>query len=118
MALTAYGRRLTPLELNDRLRTEGDNGFRGGNVQFIGPTYVLSGLRQGNNKRTYENPVLDATTWDSEDQLSRIDRNLKLPEHRAGASRHQAQRWLVQLQHRAALGDHRAAYLTRPATTT
>ena len=76
MALTAYGRRLTPLELNDRLRTEGDNGFRGGNVQFIGPTYVLSGLRQGNNKRTYENPVLDATTWDSEDQLSRIDRNL------------------------------------------
>ena len=76
MALTAHGRRLTPLELNDRLKSEGDNGFRGGNVQFIGPTYVLSGLRQGNNKRTYENPVLDATTWDSEDQLARIDRNL------------------------------------------
>ena len=76
MTLTAHGRRLTPLELNDRLKSEGDNGFRGGNVQFIGPTYVLSGLRQGNNKRTYENPVLDATTWDSEDQLARIDRNL------------------------------------------
>ena len=76
MVLTAHGRRLTPLELNDRLKSEGDNGFRGGNVQFIGPTYVLSGLRQGNNKRTYENPVLDATTWDSEDQLARIDRNL------------------------------------------
>ena len=76
MALTAYGHRINPLELNGRLKTEGDNGFRGGNIQFIGPTFVLKGLRQGNNKRTFESPVLDSTTYDAEDQLARIDRNL------------------------------------------
>ena len=76
MAMSAYGLRLTPLELNDKLKAQGDNGFRGANVQFIGPTYVLAGLRQGVNLRSYESPALDATTWTGEDPLARIDRNL------------------------------------------
>ena len=76
MALNAYGLRLSPSELNDKLRAQGDNGFHGSNAQFIGPTYVLSGLRQGSNLRSYENPLLDATIWTGEDPLARIDRNL------------------------------------------
>jgi hypothetical protein len=76
MALTAYGSRFNPLELNERLKREGDNGFRGSNVQFIAPTYALPGLRQGRNLRSFEDTSIPSSQWTGEDPIARIDRSL------------------------------------------
>jgi len=76
MALTAHGARLNPAELNERLKREGDNGFRGANIQFIGPTYVLAGLRQGRNLRSYPDDNVLSSEWTGEDPIQRIERNL------------------------------------------
>lgn len=76
MALTAHGARFTPAELNERLKTEGNDGFVGANVQFRGPTKVLTGLRQGENVQTFERSPVSAAVWTGEDQIKRIDRNL------------------------------------------
>ena len=78
MALTAYGSRFDPIQLNDRLKLEGDNGFIGSNVQFIAPTFVLSGLRQGKNLRSFEDSSIPFSEWTGEDPLGRIDTALAL----------------------------------------
>ncbi len=78
MGLTAYGARYNPLELNERLKTEGDNGFIGSNVQFIAPAFVLPGLRQGKNLRSFEDSAVPFTEWTGEDPLARIDNALAL----------------------------------------
>ncbi|CUS02763.2 protein of unknown function [Candidatus Promineifilum breve] len=76
MGLTAYGARFNPRELNDRLLTEGEDGFIGSNVQFAAPTVVLPGLNKGDNLRSFEDAAVDFTVWTGEDPLHRIDRNL------------------------------------------
>ena len=76
MALTAYGARFNPAELNERLKREGNNGFIGSNVQFIAPTLALTGMRQGANLRSFADSPIDFTVWTGEDPLARIDRNL------------------------------------------
>jgi hypothetical protein len=73
MALTAYGARFNPLELNERLKTEGDNGFIGSNVQFIAPTMVLAGLKQGKNLRSFEDSEIPFSVWTGENPIARID---------------------------------------------
>ena len=78
MALTAYGARFDPLQLNERLKLEGDNGFIGSNVQFIAPAYVLAGLRQGKNIRSFEDSEIPFTEWTGENPLGRIDTALAL----------------------------------------
>ena len=78
MGLTAYGARYTPLALNERLKTEGDNGFVGSNVQFIAPAFVLPGLRQGKNLRSFEDSAIPFTEWTGEDPIVRIDVALSL----------------------------------------
>ena len=78
MALTAYGSRFDPIQLNERLKLEGDNGFIGSNVQFIAPAFVLSGLRQGKNLRSFEDSAIPFTEWTGEDPLDRIDIALSL----------------------------------------
>ncbi len=78
MALSAYGARVNPQELNERLKLEGENGFIGSNVQFIAPTYVLNGLRQGNNLRSYESAAVPFSEWSGEDPIARIDQALAL----------------------------------------
>jgi hypothetical protein len=76
MALTAYGARFDPATLNERLKTEGNNGFIGSNVQFIAPTFLLTGLRQGRNLRSFEDSDVPFTQWTGEDPLARIDKSL------------------------------------------
>lgn len=78
MALTAFGARFTPAELNERLKPEGDKGFVGANIQFVAPTVVLPALKQGRNLRSFAEPALDVTEWTGEDPIERIDRNLAL----------------------------------------
>ena len=79
MGLTAYGARFNPAELNERLKTEGDQGFIGSNVQFIAPTRVLPGLKQGKNMASFEDSAVPFTApWTGEDPLSRIDVALAL----------------------------------------
>src|SRR5690606_38689939 len=73
MALTAYGTRFDPHQLNDRLKVEGDNGFIGSNVQFIAPAFVLPGLRQGKNLRSFEDADIPFSEWTGEDPIGRID---------------------------------------------
>lgn len=78
MTLTAYGARYTPAELNERLKLEGDNGFIGSNVQFIAPAFVLPGLRQGVNLRSFPDADIPFSDWTGEDPLGRIDSALSL----------------------------------------
>jgi hypothetical protein len=73
MGLTAYGARFNPAELNERLKTEGDNGFIGSNVQFIAPAIVLPGLRQGANLKSFEDSDIPFAKWTGEDPIGRID---------------------------------------------
>ena len=77
MALTAYGLRFNPAELNERLKTEGEKGFIGSNIQFGGPLVALPSLKQGRNVRSFDQPALDWTDPPgAEDPIARIDRNL------------------------------------------
>jgi hypothetical protein len=76
MALTAYGARFDPATLNERLKREGENGFNGSNVQFIAPTFALTGLRQGRNLRSFEDSGVPFTQWTGEDPIVRIDNAL------------------------------------------
>ena len=78
MTLTAYGARFDPLQLNERLKQEGDNGFIGANVQFVAPTVVLPGLKQGKNLRSFEDSGVPFTEWTGEDPLGRINNALAL----------------------------------------
>jgi len=78
MALTAFGARLNPSELNERLKLAGDSGFIGSNIQFVAPTVVLTTVKQGRNLRSFEEPALDFTEWTGEDPIGRIDHNLAL----------------------------------------
>lgn len=78
MALTAFGRPLNPLELNDRLKQEGDNGFIGSNVQFIAPTFVLPGVKQGKNLRSFQETDIPFSEWTGEDPIARIDTALAM----------------------------------------
>jgi hypothetical protein len=76
MALTAYGARFNPAELNERLKTEGDAGFRGSNVEFRAPLVVSPSLKPIRNLRSFEEPVIPFTDWTGEDNIARIDRAL------------------------------------------
>ena len=78
MALTAFGKRMNPLELNERLKLEGDNGFIGSNVQFIAPAFVLPGVRQGKNLRSFQDADIPFSEWTGEDPIGRIDASLAL----------------------------------------
>jgi hypothetical protein len=77
MMLTAYGKRITPLELNQSLKSlpEGQ-GFSGQSVAFIAPTHVLGGLRQKENARCHPDEVIEHTVWLGGDPLVRIDATL------------------------------------------
>ncbi len=76
MALTAYGARFTPAELNERLKSEGDAGFIGSNVQFRAPLLLSPSLKPIRNLRSFEEPVIPFTDWTGEDNIARIDRAL------------------------------------------
>jgi hypothetical protein len=76
MMLTAYGLRLTPAELNQRLLPLGNDGFRGSDVQFIAPTRLLAALQQGRNLRSWPNANVPWTQWTGEDPIARIDQAL------------------------------------------
>jgi hypothetical protein len=75
MMLTAYGRSTNPAELNQELKgNETALGFNGSSVQFIAPTAVLPGLRQGRNLRSWAQPEVPVTVWqDGADPIQRID---------------------------------------------
>lgn len=73
MTLTSHNKRLTPLELNNRLIAAGDSGFMGSKIQFIAPTILLPGLRQSSNLRSFKEPALSQTVWTGENPITRID---------------------------------------------
>lgn len=76
MMLTAFGLRLNPAELNQRLLLLGDSAFRGSNVQFAAPTHVLQGVQQMRHLRSWPTPEIPFTEWTGEDPIARIDRAL------------------------------------------
>jgi hypothetical protein len=76
MALTAYGARFNPSELNERLKTEGDAGFKGSNVEFKAPLVLLPNLKPVRNLRSVEGSDVPFTDWTGEDNIARIDRSL------------------------------------------
>lgn len=79
MALAGHNLRINPAELNERLKGEGDKGFIGSNVQFVAPTVVLPGLKQGRHNRSYEESGIPFTQFIAEEHpLARIDRLLGL----------------------------------------
>ncbi len=76
MMLTAYGRRVTPAQLNEQFQREPNSqGFNGSAVQFAAPIFALKGLRQDRNVRSWEHeePGLQDTLWTGEHPLQRID---------------------------------------------
>jgi hypothetical protein len=77
MMLTAYGKRITPLELNRSLKSlpEGQ-GFFGQSVAFIAPTHVLGGLRKKENARCHPDEAIENSVWLGGDPLVRIDATL------------------------------------------
>ena len=78
MMLTAYGRPFNPAELNQQLKGhETALGFNGSSVQFLAPTSLLPGLRQGRNLRSWETPEIPDTVWEQGiDPIRRIDQAL------------------------------------------
>ena len=78
MALTAYGARLDPAQLNERLKTAGNQGFLGSDVQFIAPTTVQAGLKQGRHLRSFEDTSIPFTEWTGENPIVRIDTALAM----------------------------------------
>ena len=79
MALSAYGTRINPKELNQRLRSMDPNqgGFNRNDsvVRFIAPFYV-GGLQFNKNVRSWEHKHVDWSSWTGENPITRIDRAL------------------------------------------
>jgi hypothetical protein len=75
MALTAYGHRITPPELNQKLKSMGNNGFRGSSVQFIGPSFIGQ-LRYKGNVTSWPQNADDNAIWTGENPIVRIDNAL------------------------------------------
>ncbi|MFW5941955.1 MAG: NBR1-Ig-like domain-containing protein [Chloroflexota bacterium] len=71
--LTAFGLRVDPAELNRRLRQQGEDAFRGSDVQFAAPTLVLPGVEKMRHLRSWPTPELPFTEWTGEDPIARID---------------------------------------------
>jgi hypothetical protein len=75
MALTAFGTRFNPAELNQHLKTIGDEGFVSSSVQFVAPFHV-GGLSFRRNVRSWEDSDIPDSTWTGEDPIQRIDQAL------------------------------------------
>ncbi len=75
MTLSAFGRRVNPLELNEQLKTLGNNGFRDSSAQFIGPS-ILGELRYKGNVASWEEHADENAIWTGEHPIARIDNAL------------------------------------------
>ena len=75
MALTAFGQRMTPPELNESLKELGNDGFRGSSVQFIGPSYIGQ-LSYKGNVASWPELADDNAIWTGEHPIERIDNAL------------------------------------------
>ena len=79
MALSAYGTRLNPQELNQKLKNLPPNqgGFQQGSsvTAFAVPAF-LGGLNNNRNVKSWPNKQVDWAEWTGENPISRIDRAL------------------------------------------
>ncbi|WP_420629073.1 NBR1-Ig-like domain-containing protein [Candidatus Leptofilum sp.] len=79
MALSAYGTRLTPQEMNQRLKNMPANqgGFSANSsvTPFLAPAY-LGGLQYNKNVKSWPNKQVDWAVWTGENPISRIDKAL------------------------------------------
>ncbi len=72
MAMSAFGSRVTPAELNQKLKTIGDLGFIDSDVRFRGPQNV-GGPRFGGNAPSWEKDSNSNQPWTGENPIQRID---------------------------------------------
>ncbi|MBK8986362.1 MAG: C39 family peptidase [Chloroflexi bacterium] len=79
MALSAYGTRINPQELNQRLKNldPSQGGYERTNsiVKFLAPFYV-GGLQFNKNVQSWPNKPVDWAVWTGEDPITRIDQAL------------------------------------------
>jgi hypothetical protein len=79
MALSAYGTRLNPKELNQKLKNmpASQGGFvqKSSVAQFVAPAYV-GGLRFNKNVKSWPNKEVLSAVWTGENPISRIDQAL------------------------------------------
>lgn len=75
MALSAYGTRITPKELNQRLIQLGSQAIVGSNVQFVAP-FFIGNLKFNKNVKSWPNSDISAAVWTGEDPIQRIDNAL------------------------------------------
>ena len=75
MAMSAFGSRVTPAELNQKLKTIGDQGFIDSDVRFRGPQNV-GGPRFGGNAPSWEKDSNSNQPWTGENPIQRIDNAL------------------------------------------
>jgi hypothetical protein len=75
MMLTAYGRRFSPSELNQRIKRGdlGVDGFEGSVIKFAAPTRLLPGLTMLGNFRSKPSANIPFSSWTGEDPIARID---------------------------------------------
>lgn len=75
MGLSAYGTRLNPREMNQRMIALGEKAIVGSNVQFVAPWYIGS-LRFNKNVKSWPDSDIPWADWTGEDPIQRIDNAL------------------------------------------
>ena len=79
MALSAYGTRFNPQELNQKLKNtpSGQGGFKpGSSVTAFAVPYYLGGLSNNKNVKSWPNKQVEWAVWTGENPISRIDNAL------------------------------------------
>ena len=75
MGLSAFGTRIDPKEMNQRVRNQGNQAIVGSAIQFAAPQ-LIAGLQHKGNLRSWENSRIEHSIWTGRDPIERIDTEL------------------------------------------
>jgi hypothetical protein len=75
MAMTAFGERVTPPQLNEKLKPLGEKGFIDSDVRFLAPQRI-GGPRFGGNAASWKKDSNANQPWIDDDPIRRIDNAL------------------------------------------